>query len=431
MQDGIHQLDIQEVDLCLGGVDIDVDVGRVHFYVQEISWEAVAGNHLHIGVLDGMVQIGMLDETLVHEEILLTTRLLGIFRLDDVAVDAHALGLLPDGQQAFLVVVAEQAHDALLEVARIEMIYLLAIAGECEAYLGVHQRDTCELLHDVPHLCLSRLEEIASCGDVEKQVLHRERGARLHRHEGLFLHHRAFVDNLHPHFVFLTACLQLHLRDGGDARQGLATETHGADGEQVLRLADFGSGVSLEAHAGVGLRHTAAVVDYHDHRLTGIFHDEIDLRSASIQGILHQLFDGRCRTLDHLACRNLVGDAVRQKFDDVQHTLITHQAADDVRHQRCAENEIEQESHEDAQHDSANQLGALFFLAYLVFGSPPTPAHLDSELFLMRQLRVETCGGLFLLPCLLLRVVVARHIVEFLWVMSIKECHCLRIMMLK
>ena len=119
-------------------MDVDVDVGGIHLNIKEIARETIAGNHLHVGVLDGMVQIGMLDETLVHKEILLATRFLGIFRLDDVTIDAHTFGLLSDVQQAFLVVVAKQTHDALLKVARIEMVYFLAVTGECEANLGVH-----------------------------------------------------------------------------------------------------------------------------------------------------------------------------------------------------------------------------------------------------------------------------------------------------
>ena len=239
-----------------------------------------------------MMQIGMLDEAFVHKEILLAAGLLGVFRLDDVARDAHSVGLLADGQQAFLIVVAEQPHDALLEVAGIQMIEFLAVAGQGEADLWVHQRDAGELFNDMSHLGLGRLEEVASRRDVEKQVLDGECGARLHRNEVLLLDDRAFVDDPHAHFILFAARLQLHLRDGGDAGQSLATETHGPDGEQVLRLADFGSGMTLETHTGIRLRHATAVVDDHNHGLTSVFNYQVNLGGASIQRVLHQLLDG-------------------------------------------------------------------------------------------------------------------------------------------
>ena len=257
-----------------------------------------------------MMQISMLDETLVHKEKLLAAGLLGKLRLDDIAVDADTFRLLSHWKELLLVVAPEEAHDALLEVTRIEMIQLLAVAVEREAYFRIHQRDSGELLHDMAQFGLGRLEEVASGRHVEKQVFHREGRARLHRHQRLFFDDRAFVDDLHPYFVLLTSRLQLHLRDGGNASQGLATETHGTNGEQVLRLADLGGGMTFKAHTGVGFRHATAIVDNHNHRLAGVFHHQIDLRGSSIQCILHQLFHSRCRSLDHLARRNLVGNAI-------------------------------------------------------------------------------------------------------------------------
>ena len=319
MKDGIHQLDFQEVDFRFRRMDVDVDVRWVHFDIQEISREAVLRDHLHVCVLDGMVQISVLDKALVHKEILLASGLLGKLRFDDVTLDAHTLGLLLDRQQSLFVIGAKQAHNALLEIARIEMIQFLAVAGQCKANFRIHQRDASKFLHDMPQFSLRRFEEVAPCGHVEKQVLNGERRARLHGNQGLLLDHRALVDNLHPHFVLLASGLQFHLRYGGDAGQGLASETHSADGKQVFRLANFGSGMTLEAQAGIRFRHTAAIVDHHNHRLTGVFHYQVDLGGTSIQSVLHQLFDRRCWTLNHLACRNLVGDAIGKQFDYIYH----------------------------------------------------------------------------------------------------------------
>ena len=94
MQDGIHQLDIQEVDLRLSRMDIDVDIGWINLNIKEIARKTIFGNHLHVGVLDGMMQIGMLDKALVHKEILLATGLFGILCLDDITIDTHTFSLL-------------------------------------------------------------------------------------------------------------------------------------------------------------------------------------------------------------------------------------------------------------------------------------------------------------------------------------------------
>ena len=187
MKYGIHQLDIQEVDFRLRRMDVDVDVGRVDLDIEEIAREAVLRHHLHESVFNGVMQIGMFDEALVHEEILFAARLLGVFRLDDISFYADAVGFLTHGQQPFLVGATEEAHDALFEVAWIKMIHLLAVTGQREANLWVHQRDAGELLHNVTHLGLSRLEEIAPRRYIEEQILDSKRSAWLHRHKALFL----------------------------------------------------------------------------------------------------------------------------------------------------------------------------------------------------------------------------------------------------
>ena len=127
MEDGIHQLDIQEVDLCLSRMNVNVNVSRVYLDIQEISWEAILGNHFQIGVLNGMVQIGMLDKPFVHKEILFASSLFCKFRLDNIAINTNPIRLLSDRQQFFFIVTSEQSHDALLEVARIQMIHFFAV----------------------------------------------------------------------------------------------------------------------------------------------------------------------------------------------------------------------------------------------------------------------------------------------------------------
>ena len=104
-------------------------------------------------------------------------------------------------------------------------------------------------------------------------------------------------------------------------------------------------------------------------------------------------------------------------------SLFPKQSTDDILHQWCAEDEIEQEQDENAEDDATDEFGALFLLALLVFSRAPTLAHLDAKLFLVAQFRIEASRSLFLFPCLHFRVIITRLIVEFLRFMSIKESH--------
>ena len=113
--------------------------------------------------------------------------------------------------------------------------------------------------------------------------------------------------------------LQRHLRHSGDAGQGLATETHGAQREKVGGLAYLAGGVALEGQARVGLTHALAVVHHHDAGASGLLHQQVDVTGTGVHGVLHQFLHHGRGTLDDLACSYLVGDRIGQKMDEIGH----------------------------------------------------------------------------------------------------------------
>ena len=95
--------------------------------------------------------------------------------------------------------------------------------------------------------------------------------------------------------------------DTGDAGQGLATKAHALDRRQVRSLLNLAGGMALQTHQGIIPMHADAIVsDSNQAASSGIQLDR-DAPGLGINGIFHQLLDHTGRSLDDLACCNLVG----------------------------------------------------------------------------------------------------------------------------
>ena len=68
----------------------------------------------------------------------------------------------------------------------------------------------------------------------------------------------------------------------------------------------------LKAQNGLVRIHSASVVDNLDERSSGIGHHHFDIRGAGIHRVLHQLFDNRRGSLDHLSGRYHIGYIFRK-----------------------------------------------------------------------------------------------------------------------
>ena len=79
--------------------------------------------------------------------------------------------------------------------------------------------------------------------------------------------------------------------------------------------------MALESQTRVGVRHSAAVVDYLNQILAAVAENNLDGGRAGVDCILNQLLDYRSRALDNFSGGNLIGHRIRQKSDNVAHRL--------------------------------------------------------------------------------------------------------------
>ena len=98
MHDGVYQFHVDEVNLSLCRVDIDINFLRIYLNIKEIARETILRNQFFVGVFHSVMQVSMLDETMVHEEILLATGLFRKLRFHDESVYRHRLRYLIDWQ---------------------------------------------------------------------------------------------------------------------------------------------------------------------------------------------------------------------------------------------------------------------------------------------------------------------------------------------
>ncbi len=100
-----------------------------------------------------------------------------------------------------------------------------------------------------------------------------------------------------------------------DGRQGFAPKSERCDGQQVLYVAEFAGGVSLESEQRVVAQHAAAVVRDPDQMAAAGFDIDFELGCAGVQRIFDQFFDDGSRTLDHFSGCDLVRDRVGEDSD--------------------------------------------------------------------------------------------------------------------
>ena len=103
--------------------------------------------------------------------------------------------------------------------------------------------------------------------------------------------------------------------DGGDGGEGLAAETEGGDGEEVVGGAELGGGVAFEGEEGVVADHAVAVVGDADELAAAGFDVDADAGGAGVEGVFEELFDDGGGALDDLAGGDLVGDLIGEDVD--------------------------------------------------------------------------------------------------------------------
>ena len=91
------------------------------------------------------------------------------------------------------------------------------------------------------------------------------------------------------------------------------------EGKEVVGLADLRRSMTLERQTGIGLRHSLSVVDDLNRGAPCINDDDMDGFGPCVDSILHQLLHNGSRSLNHLTSGYLVGNAIREKGNDIRH----------------------------------------------------------------------------------------------------------------
>ena len=178
--------------------------------------------------------------------------------------------------------------------------------GQVDA--GVDQSHSLKLAGDVGEFHGIFFEEFAACGHVEEEVFDHHVAA--FGACGGFLSFDAGTvdDKAAAHFGVGGAGAEFDLSHGANRGEGFAAEAHGVEREEVVGLLDFRCGMTLEGHARVGLRHSAAIVNDLNQRSAGVADNHFHGGCSGVNGVFNQFLDHRSGSLDDLAGSNLVGN---------------------------------------------------------------------------------------------------------------------------
>src|SRR4051812_25194734 len=123
------------------------------------------------------------------------------------------------------------------------MVLFHIVVPEPETNGGISQRYTGELIEYVTELGGGALQKMPAGRHIEKQVFHHDVGAGITCAGFLQLYLGAFYNDAGASLTGSLPGFQLYLGDGGNGGQRLATEAHGAYGEQVFYTTDLRCGM--------------------------------------------------------------------------------------------------------------------------------------------------------------------------------------------
>src|SRR5690606_6301255 len=113
-------------------------------------------------------------------------------------------------------------------------------------------------------------QKISARGNIIKKVADTDARTNFRRDRLLPPHFRSLYEDKRSYFSFCKPCLEFHLRYCSKGSKCLSPEAHGSKGKQILGFSDLGSGMALQAHPCIRLRHPDTVVDHLDQYLTCI-----------------------------------------------------------------------------------------------------------------------------------------------------------------
>ena len=312
--DLVHQRLVAEADLRFRGMDVDVERVRRHPDEQMHLGTALLDRRLAVRIDDRVRDRPILDDAPVDEDVLRTTRrsLLGERR--DEAGERHAARVLAQLHQVAALAV-HLIQPVALRQCRRALQHLAARARQCEADLGIRQRELGDNPGDLRGLGGIGLQELAPRREVVEDVVDFDDGA-LRRADLDDRRDRAAVDaNLGAALLPFRARAQHEVRHRRDRRQRLAAEPERQNGGQILHPPDLARGVALDREAGILRLHAIAIVLHADLFLAAQLDVDGQASRPRVDGVLDELLDDRSRAFDDLSSGDLVREVRRETAD--------------------------------------------------------------------------------------------------------------------
>ncbi len=268
---------------------------------------APGGQDTRVGAEHRVGRGAIAEVATVDEEVERATGRLGVVGGGDHAVDPHLPAGPVDRHEVASRVAPQRLGGALPErLPGPRREQHPASRAEREADVGPGQGEAGHGLADMAGLGGRRAHELAAGGGVEEEVAHLDGGAARPGHRGglergpTLDHHAGTLP------VLARRRVEPQPRDRGDGRHRLATEAHGGDAGQSLGVAELGGGVALEGQQGVVAVHAGTVVGDPDQGEPPLLDVDRDGVGPGVERVLAELLDHRGRSLDHLACGDLV-----------------------------------------------------------------------------------------------------------------------------
>ena len=212
-------------------------------------------------------------------------------------------------------------HPHQTGMKRVEQIALLGIGAKDQPVTVVQREPDRGFGHgQPPHDLGNRLrlgafaaQEFQPRRGGEEQVAQLDHGAAIGRGRAHRLGPASGHADLGP--LGLGARGNTQPTDRAEAGQRLAPETEAVNIQQIGPV-DLRGRMTRQRQRQILGAHAAAVIDHPDQRLAALRDGHVDPPRPGIERVFHQFLHRRGRTLDHLARRDAVGDAVVQLADN-------------------------------------------------------------------------------------------------------------------
>ena len=324
---------VAKADLGLGGVDIDVDLGRRAVDEQRDDRVAVARQHVLIGAAHRADQQPVAHRPAVDHEVLVARQPAIERRQADPAGQPEAVALGVDRQRILGEIAAEQRrqpgaarviptgqahglkpHGNRRGLDRQAQQHPIVVADHGKADAGIGHRQPFHRLDRLVALAARRLHEFEARRRREKQVAHLDpRTGRVSGRDRRML--VAGLDaNLPGRIGPGGPRDDAQAADRADRRQRLAAKPERGDLQQIV-VGQLRGAVALDRQRQLVGSHAAAVIGDRDQRLAAILEGDLDAVGAGIDRVLDQFLDRRRRALDDLARGDAVDENGRQLAD--------------------------------------------------------------------------------------------------------------------